>query len=87
MWLDFERMASGRPVQSGFDPRRRLVVAHTEYAVLGLNSRPGAPAGDEGAGERGLEEIDRDSIVQHAAHPGWGDGPAIGAAHSGQATR
>jgi hypothetical protein len=38
------------------DLGRRLIVANAEHAVLRLDRVPGAPAGDECAGERGVEE-------------------------------
>jgi len=42
--------ASRRPVQPRPDPRRRLVLAHLEYAAGRLDLGPCAPAGDEGTG-------------------------------------
>jgi hypothetical protein len=50
------------------DPRGRLVIANPEHAAFRLNPRPGAPACKECAHERGVEEVDRNSVIQHAAH-------------------
>src|SRR6266446_541616 len=68
---------SGRPMQSCPDPRHWLAVTNAEHAVLRLDRVPGAPAGDERPRERGVEEIDRHGVIQHAAHARWGDRPPV----------
>ena len=35
--------------------------------VAFLDPGPGAPAGDKGARERGVEEVDRHGVIQHPA--------------------
>src|ERR1700746_3872253 len=64
------------------DPRRRLIVTNAEQAALRLNPGRRAPAGDERARQRGVEKIDRNGVVEHAAHTGWRYCPAVGAAIS-----
>src|SRR6516225_163502 len=61
------------------DPRHRFIVANAEQAALRLDLRRSAPAGDERARQRGVAEIDRDGIVEHAAHAGRCYRPAVGA--------
>ena len=51
-------------MQPHLDARRRLVVANAEHPTIRLNSGPRAPPGDKRARERGVDEIDRHSIVQ-----------------------
>jgi hypothetical protein len=48
------------------DPQRWLVLAHLEHAPGGLDLGPDAPPGDEGGGEGGVCEVDRDCVVQDA---------------------
>jgi hypothetical protein len=52
------------------DARRRLVLPNSEHAAIRLDPEPGAPTGDERARKSGVEEIDRNGVIQHAAHPG-----------------
>jgi hypothetical protein len=56
-------------MQPGPGPWRRLVAANPENAAIRLDPRPGAPAGNKRARERGIEEIDRDGVIQHPADP------------------
>jgi hypothetical protein len=51
------------------DPRRRLILAHLEHTTGGLRSGPNAPPRDEGAGERGIREVDRYRVIQYPARP------------------
>jgi len=50
-------------MQPGPDALRRLIVANAEHAAFRLNPGCRAPAGDERARERSVDEIDRHSIV------------------------
>ena len=59
------------------DPRRRLVVANPEHTTIRLDPRPSAPPNDERARECGVEEIDRDGIIEYSAHAGRRHRPAI----------
>src|SRR6516162_3096359 len=70
---------SGRSVQPCPNPRRQLIVTNVEQPAIRLDPRRRAPEGDERARQRGVEEIDRDGIVQHAAHAERRYCPAIGA--------
>ena len=65
------------PMQLCPDPRRRLVVANTEHTTIRLDPRPSAPPNDERARECGVEEIDRDGIIEYSAHAGRRHRPAI----------
>ena len=62
------------------DPRRRLVIPHPEHAVRHLDLVTCAPPGDERARESGVEEINRDRVVEYPAHTGGCHGPTIGTA-------
>ena len=62
------------------DPRRWLVVTNAEHAILRFDSGPSAPARDERARERCVEEIDRHGVIQHAAHAGRRHCPSVRAA-------
>ena len=53
-------------MQARPNPRRRLVLAHLEYATGRLDLGPGAPSGDEGSGKRRIREVDRDRVIQNA---------------------
>ena len=68
-----------RPMQPGSNPRYRRVVSHLKYAARGLSPVAGTPPRDKGTREGRIEEIDRDGVIEHAAHPRWGDRPAISA--------
>src|SRR5215471_5360362 len=59
---------------------RRLILAHPEYAAIRLRLSPGAAPGDKRARERGVQEIDRYGIIQHAACPRRGHRPTVSAA-------
>src|SRR5260370_41026653 len=61
-------------------PRAWLVLADLEHAPDRCDFGPGAPANNESARERGIREIDRNGVVQHAAQPGWCHYPAISTA-------
>jgi len=50
-------------------PRCRLILVDMEYAPSGLRLGPYAPPSDEGTGERGIREIDRDRGVNTHAPP------------------
>src|SRR6266403_4035653 len=71
------RVQSAQGVRCSPAPRRRLIVPHPEHALRCLDHIPGAPAGHEGARKGGVEEVDRQGIVQHAAHPRGRDRPAV----------
>jgi hypothetical protein len=58
-----------RPVQPGPDPRRQLILAHLEHASGSLDLRPDASSRYEGARECRIREVNRDRVIQHAAHP------------------
>src|SRR5262249_11712669 len=58
------------------DPRHRLILAHPERALGGLDLEADAPASNKRAGECRIGEIDRNRIIQHAAHPRGRHGPA-----------
>jgi hypothetical protein len=62
------------------DPRRRLILAHLEHTTGGLRSGPNAPPRDEGAGERGIREVDRYRVIQYPARPRRRHHPTISAA-------
>src|ERR1700741_1366500 len=62
------------------NPRRRLVLSHSEHTPGRLDLGPGAPARDEGTREHGIREVDRNSVIEHAADAGRGHRPAIGGA-------
>src|SRR6516162_1353612 len=53
-------------------PRCWLILADMEYAPSGVRLGPYAPPSDEGTGERGIREIDRDRGVQHPCTPDHG---------------
>jgi hypothetical protein len=69
-----------RPVQPRPDPRSRLVLPHLEYAAGGLDPGPHAPPGDEGVGECGIREVDRNRVIQNAASAGRCESPTVRAA-------
>jgi hypothetical protein len=80
---EFDRgwsLPSRRPVQPCPDPRSRLIVAHLKHTAGRLYFVAGAPAGHEGAREGRVEEVDRESVPQRAAHPRRRQRPAICAA-------
>jgi len=56
-------------VQPSPDPRCRLVLAHLEHAPCRLELGPDAPPSHEGARECRISEVDREGVIQHAAHP------------------
>jgi len=56
-------------MQPGPDPRLRLMLPNLEDASRSLDLRPDAPPGDKCAGERSINEVDREGVVQHAARP------------------
>jgi hypothetical protein len=58
----------------------RLIVSHPEHAVRRLGLVAGAPPGDERAPESGVEEINRDRVVEYPAHTRGCHGPTIGTA-------
>jgi hypothetical protein len=43
--------------------RRRPVLAHPKRSFAHLDLLPGTPAGDEGGGQRGIEEEDGDACM------------------------
>jgi hypothetical protein len=51
-------------------PTRRLILAHLERPFADLNVRPGAPSRHESRGQRRVEKIYRDRIIDDAAQPG-----------------
>ena len=51
-----------------------------EDALRSLDPIAGAPSGHEGAREGGVEEIDRQGVVEHSPHPRWRHGPSVGTA-------
>jgi hypothetical protein len=55
-----------RPVRPGCHPPHRLLIAHPERAVAHLRFRSGAPPSHECRCGRGVAEVDRDRIVDHA---------------------
>src|SRR5690348_137000 len=61
-------------------PDPRLVFTHSEYAAGRLDLGPYTPSIDEGAGERGIREVDRDRVVEHATSAGGCDRPTVGTA-------
>src|SRR5438105_12169983 len=74
------KKCSGCPVRRCPDARFWLIVAHFEHAAIRLRPGPGAPSGNERAGERGVEKIDRDGVIQQAAHSGRRHRPSVRAA-------
>jgi hypothetical protein len=50
-------------MQARPNPRRRFILAHLEYGAGRLGLGPGTLSGDEGTGERGIREIDRNRVV------------------------
>jgi len=68
---------SRRPVQRGPDSWRRLILAYLEDAPSSLDLVPSAPAGDECPSQSRVTEIDRQSVIQHAACPRWRHRPLI----------
>jgi len=62
-------------MRSGADPCLRLILARLEHTAGRRDLGPHAPPGDEGAGERGIGEVDRDRVIEHPAHPGWRSSP------------
>src|SRR5215831_10939264 len=74
------RVKLRRPVQLRSDPRRRFVATNAEQPVLRLNPGRRAPTGDEGARQSRVEEIDRNGIIEHAAHARRRYRPTVGAA-------
>jgi len=62
----------------GSDPWRRLILPHFEAAPSGLDLVTGTPSSDEGTREGRIAEIDRQSVIQHAACPRWRHRPALG---------
>jgi hypothetical protein len=67
------RPAYNPPVVTASDaaphPWRRVVLSHLEHTPDRLHLGPYAPPGDECAGECGVHEIDRDRVIEDAAHP------------------
>jgi hypothetical protein len=61
-------------------PRLRFIVAHLENAAGRFDPRPGTPAGNERARERGISEVDRDGVIQHAAGSRGRNDPSVRAA-------
>src|ERR1700747_1436269 len=53
---------------------------YPEHALRCLDFVTGTPARNEGACEGSVEEVDRHCVIEHPAHPGRCDGPAVGAA-------
>ena len=51
------------------DPRRRLILAHLEYAAsrFGLGDR--APPRNKGAGEAHVRDVDGDRLTEHPSRP------------------
>jgi hypothetical protein len=59
------------PVQPGFGPRLRAILAHLKHASGGrLDLCPDAPSRYKGTGERRIGEVDRKGVIQHAETPG-----------------
>ena len=58
----------------------RFIIPHPEHAFHRLGLVPGAPAGDERARQRGIEEVDRHGVVEQPAHAGRRHGPGVSAA-------
>jgi hypothetical protein len=69
---------SKRLVRPRHIPSRRLISSHSERPFADFDARPGAPSRQESRSQRGVEEIDRDRIVDNAGQPGRGHRPAIG---------
>src|ERR1700736_2405772 len=69
-----------RPVQPSPDPRCRLILAHPERPFGRLDLVADAPARDKRTGECCIGEVDRDRVVEHAAHPRWRHRPSVRAA-------
>src|SRR5262249_32209996 len=65
---------SGCPVQPRSHPRNGLILAH--HASSRLDFRYHAPPDNKRARERGIGEVDRQGIIQHAARPRRCYGPA-----------
>src|SRR2546423_15295790 len=59
------------------DARFWLIVAHFEHAAIRLRPGPGAPSVNKSAGERGVQKIERDGVIQHAAHTGRRHRPSV----------
>lgn len=58
------------------------IFPHLERSFGDFEVRPGAPSRYESRGQRRLEKIDRDRIVDDDAQPSRGHRPAISAANS-----
>jgi hypothetical protein len=61
-------------------PLCRRILAYLKDAICALDLVAGAPPGDEGAGQRGVIEVDCDRVVQDAVQTSWRHRPAVGAA-------
>jgi hypothetical protein len=59
---------------------RRIILPHLENTPSSLDTVTGTPAGDEGARQGGIREIDRRGVIQHAASSRRRHSPAVGAA-------
>ena len=62
------------------DPWLRFILAHLEHTSCRLDLGPDAPAGDKRARERGIGEVDRDGVIQHAARSRRRHRPSVRAA-------
>src|SRR6266851_3543571 len=69
--------SSRRPMQPRPSPGGRLIVPDPEHALRSFDLVTGAPAGHEGTRDGRVEEVDRQGVIQHAAHPRGGQSPAI----------
>src|SRR5215471_11737395 len=67
-------------MQRGTNPRRRLILPDLEHPARGLGSMTDAPPSDERTREGRIREIERNGIIEHAAHSRRGHRPSISAA-------
>jgi hypothetical protein len=67
-------------VANRYTAARRIFEHWREHAVRRLDLVPVAPSGDERARESGVEEVDRDRVVEDPAHPRRRHGSTIGTA-------
>src|SRR5216683_5990030 len=71
---------SRRPVHARPGSRRRLISPHPKHPLGCLDLVTGTPPGNEGARQRGIEEVNRHRVVENPAHPRRRYGPSVSAA-------
>jgi hypothetical protein len=69
-----------RPMQPGTNPRRWFILPDLENPARGFSPVPDAPPSYERARQRRILEVERNGVIEHAAHSRRGHHPSISAA-------